>query len=137
MALILTDVNALILHIPKTAGNFLRRVLETLEIPHEHSPGTLGNSHALRQHFPRDFDFVAAFIRHPASWYVSHYRYQVQVGSKVLQWWNNPWHPSRPMAECAATTFGEFIQKVIECQPAYWTRMIELYCGPQLTDGET
>jgi len=135
MALIIDD-RALFLHIPKTGGNFLRRVLEVLKIPHKHDKGTIGHSHALRKHFKRDFEFVAAFVRHPLSWYVSHWRYQVQVGNKALQWWNDKWHPSRPMAECSASSFGGFFQNIIETEPAYWTRMIEQYLGPQLTDGE-
>ncbi len=153
MAVILKN-GALFLHIPKTGGTWVTKVLRDAglvrcSIGHRHgnlehvlAPGWQGPGRRLewfwkralhlRTH-PRPFTFC--FVRHPLDWYESFYRYKSQP---KLDWIPDGerdnfhrWHPNAVLnglgrgEGTAARDFNEFVSAVMDRYPGYVTA---LYC---------
>jgi hypothetical protein len=78
MAILLTETDTLILHIPKTAGMFVEYAVRTLGIQHVIPPAIGGQCprHGTAENYAPAAR-VAAVIRHPARWIESWWRYQV------------------------------------------------------------
>lgn len=129
MALYLTETNALFLHIPKTGGTWVERALERCGIATEHAEPekTATIRHGLLYHFKRTSSFTFTFVRHPLSWYESWWKYQAGLWQTFEP---GVWHPQRVLEDCASDNFSEFIQKCIQHEPAYVSRMYEWYIGP-------
>ena len=102
------------LHIPKTAGMFLRHVFKVCNIVHYE----IGDQHA---HFPYlsslnpkefyDSRLVFTFIRHPLTWYQSRWAFRVKHG----------WRAQHPLDyNCMSNDFHVFLENVIRYKPNGW-----------------
>ncbi len=110
----LATSKSLFLHIPKTAGIFIRHVFKVCKIDHIE----LGDQHS---HFPellryrpeewfRD-RFVFAFVRHPLTWYQSRWAFRVKHG----------WRAQHPLdLNCASNDFHTFVNNMLEYKPDGW-----------------
>ncbi len=155
MAVILKN-GALFLHIPKTGGTWVTRVLREsglirCSIGHRHAnlehvlaPGFQGwgrrlewlykRSLFLRTH-PRPFTFC--FVRHPLDWYESFFRYKSQP---ELNWVRDGeehnfhrWHPNAVLnglglnRQGEGRGFNEFVSAVLDRYPGYVTSLYSHY----------
>lgn len=149
MAVILKD-GSLFLHIPKTGGTWVTRVLREngllrCSIGHRHAnlehllaPGWQGLGRrleylrkrpALRLH-PRPFTFC--FVRHPLSWYESFYLYKSQPS---LNWERDGdeqhfhrWHPNALLNGLGeGRGFNEFVSAVLDRHPGYVSALYSHY----------
>lgn len=150
MALILKN-GALFLHIPKTGGTWVTKVLREAglvrcSIGHRHAnldhllaPGWQGlgrrlewgwkRSLHLRTH-PRPFTFC--FVRHPLDWYESFYLYKSQPS---LNWERDGdtdnfhrWHPNALLNGIGGGIgFNEFVTAVMDRSPGYVSALFNHY----------
>jgi len=150
MAVILKN-GSIFLHIPKTGGTWVTRVLREAglmqcsighrhaNLPHVLAPGFQGvgrrveflykKSRFLRTH-PRPFTFC--FVRHPLSWYESFYLYKTQPS---LNWEQdgeleniNHWHPNAVLNGLGAgRDFSAFVTAVMDKHPGYVTALYSHY----------
>jgi len=106
--------NLLFLHIPKTAGIWIRNLLKDLGL----NTSELGTQHT---HFPELKKFVTAerleelflftFVRHPLSWYQSRWAFRMKHG----------WRTSHPLDfNCMSNDFNDFVDRVLKYQPNGW-----------------
>lgn len=124
MAVILE--NSVILHIPKTAGKYVRTVLDLNEIPyHQTSRNTpcqsMGkelsgdrSSHCI----PRNDDEYKSrkrrlvFVRHPLTWYISYWAFRMRFKDSDKRWMY--WRKDSEFDQrCGDDDFNRFIYKVI------------------------
>ena len=149
MALLLRN-GAVFLHIPKTGGNWVRGVLEKLdliegEIGHKHSDVdrvlfepyfNTGWLVRLKQQYRKQcpiFDppFLFCFVRHPLSWYESWFKYMSQPKRNWRDWPRRKgpldWHPNAPINGTGDKGFNRFVQNVMEYFPGYVTQLYGWY----------
>lgn len=136
MAIILKE-NILYLHIPKTGGNFLTRILHDCGLIKHH----IGDKHAtydliyhgLKHHFNGMLlqDRLCSFcvVRHPLRWYESWFKYQNWRG-----WMNwgysgelNNWHVLSDMNRNKSYEFNEFMRYVNNNNPGFVTQLYGRY----------
>jgi hypothetical protein len=155
MAVILKN-GALFLHIPKTGGTWVTRVLREARllrssIGHRHAnldhllaPGWQGLGRRiewiwkrgllLRTH-PRPFTFC--FVRHPLDWYESYYRYKSQP---AIAWERDGerdnfhrWHPNAVLnglgqgPEGEPREFNDFVSEAMDRFPGYVSALYAHY----------
>lgn len=102
------------LHIPKTAGMFVRAVFDACGIAYEE----LGHQHAhfpqILQGKPKEFfekRFLFTFVRHPLTWYQSRWAFRVKKG----------WITAHPIDfYCASNDFRTFVRNVLAYEPTGW-----------------
>jgi hypothetical protein len=152
MALLLKN-GAVFLHIPKTGGNWVSKVLEELNlvekhIPHKHAdidhffaPPRGGKAiiiHAIHELFSKRTNkpFMFCFVRNPLSWYESWFKYMVQL-SRQWRFWGDErdpynWHPNALLNGSGSSDFNEFVKNVIIKRPGYVSEMYGWYTKPQM-----
>lgn len=131
MSLYLPDHNAAFVHVPKCAGNWVKKILRaTATVQTWATPGDYAVHPRPRfgTNRPR---FVFAFIRHPQSWYESWWRCEMD-----RKWpqrsGGDTWHPQRCLDFARGTSnFNDWIKAVMDDEPAYVTRLYEWYLGPE------
>ncbi|QQE11248.1 hypothetical protein JD969_17390 [Planctomycetota bacterium] len=147
MALLLKN-NAVFLHIPKTGGNWVRKVLEQQklikrEIGHKHCDidrvlydpyltvnpirSTSWVMSGRKPTYPQPYTFC--FVRHPIAWYESWFNYMTKRGWNDWPHRKGPidWHPCAPLNKAANTDFRIFIYNIITQQPGYVTQLYSWY----------
>lgn len=116
-------------HPPKTGSQWCKLALRAVRAKVE--PITIGPDvtvdHATPWHGLTKKP-IGVTIRHPLSWYESHWRYQMQ--KKWRKWEQGKWHPLRAIESCEADTFGVFMANILVQQPGFYSRMLEWYVGP-------
>lgn len=151
MALILKN-NYVYLHIPKTGGNWLTKILYRLELVR----GAVSHKHA-------DLSFLESFrstrapnkyikelwlrwryiakpitplcvVRHPLTWYQSWYRYQ--TGRSWPSWPHGPdrsnWHICQELNHLCVNpprTYQEYLERILRYSPGFCTRLYGRYTG--------
>jgi hypothetical protein len=133
MSLYLPSLHTVFVHVPKTAGTWVKAAVVASDIPWEHarSPG----SHNL----PGAHDHPGArkfcFVRHPISWVESAWRglhtsWPQQRAVAPLHA-EQAWSPIHYLTYFAgASNFVEFIDTLLKEQPGFVSRMFEWYVGP-------
>jgi len=107
--------NAIYLHIPKTAGTWVRNVLEPVKVKWiEH--GIL---------FEPQTKPVFAFVRNPWDWHVSFYHFS-QQGSEYFQHINNRPHPIAQTLP-KGHTFADFINFVCNPTAEYKRKLLSIH----------
>ncbi len=150
MAVILRN-GALFLHIPKTGGTWVTKVLRECglvrsSIGHRHAnldhllaPGWQGLGRKLEWAWKRPFllrvhprPFTFCFVRHPLDWYESFYLYKNQP---ALDWERDGerdnfhrWHPNAVLNDLGkGRDFNEFVGAVMDRYPGYVTALFSHY----------
>jgi len=94
-------------HIPKTGGNYIRKVMLAISTYKGLSLVERGHAHCgpLRILPYHDFERSFCVVREPIEWYKSFYRYRVQNG----------WKDDHPVdIYCKADSFDEFICNILK-----------------------
>lgn len=148
MALLLKS-GAVFIHVPKTGGGWVHTALHEQGLLHRdarvafnHSPPGHVNE-VMRwtpgrylRHWPmRPLVTPGAlrrapkfcFVRDPLKWYESWWKF---MAGRWKAWEPGRWHPQREIDGCGDDDFGGFVEKVLEAQPGYVSRMYAMY-----TDG--
>lgn len=113
--------NAVYLHVPKTAGIWMREVLKPVAIEER--------AHAIPdREILKKYKHIFGFVRNPWSWYVSLYSY-ITKGSNI----HNPTFPVDPLfvAFGHTPTFEEFVTTLVEPPNIYKKK---LYVLAQMSD---
>jgi hypothetical protein len=156
MALVLKN-KAVFLHIPKTGGNWVRKVLEELdlidrEVAHKHADidhyfapfyqnkksKTVITKYIFREVFSPFIKkpFMFCFVRNPLSWYESWFRYASQPRIKGLRFGRKKdiigWHPNAMLNGLVTSDFNQFIRNIIDSRPGYVTELYGWYTRPQM-----
>ncbi len=152
---VLLKTDAVFLHIPKTGGMWVRKVLEDLDLVQcrfsskhadmervlhcaKHYPGrylqAVAKAGPLWQHRVRRA-FKFCFIRHPLAWYESYWAYM--CGRGWNQWGKNSlglsrWHPTAELDDLGAPDFDRFVRNVMDKSPGYVSRMYGWYATPEI-----
>ncbi len=153
MALLL-KCGAIFLHIPKTGGSWVERMLYEQDlvekqIGHKHAtverviyPHTFREAvHFLLSALPRrlahhgNFDpppFMFSFVRNPLSWYESWWKFNMKQGWPT---WGDPrdpnhWHPNADLADLEPSDFNTYMKQIIHTHPGYVTTLYHAYTGP-------
>lgn len=111
----------LFLHIPKTAGVWIRQAFKALnihhyEIGHWHSHFPYNSTTTrLYEYKPIEFykdKFIFTFVRHPLSWYQSRWAFRMKQG------WRASHHPLD--FHCASNDFCRFVENALAYRPSGW-----------------
>jgi hypothetical protein len=161
MALLLKN-NVVFLHIPKTGGSWVTKVLKEndlvlTEFSHPHadlervnnfSGHYIGHYLKLSVKFKCNFENLVndslkfCFVRDPISWYESVWRYYSDHNWKKFTREKNPsrfglkydlWHPWSPLEELNHDTFENFINDLIKLYPGYLTHLYNSYVDKRYT----
>ena len=137
------------LHIPKTGGSFVSRVLKDTglfvrsingpdhnDIDRVFAPVTTWKRDILRYYFkwciggyPGKNPYMFTFVRHPLSWYESWFKHC----SKHQHWHHGDereWHPVRRLNGLGNPDFNNFVRGVAQKWPGFVTEMFSQYTGP-------
>lgn len=137
MALYLINQNAVFLHVPKTAGVYIKELLARLvkckAIGHMHD--TLGTVKGYRSDlWNTKPPFVFAFVRYPVSWYRSYFSFREgestaawRLSSGVWKSWGEG-HVLENIDSCADSNINEFIFNCAERYPGFLFGLYKQYC---------
>ena len=149
MARFLSSSRALFQHIPRTGGTWVEQAIDYLGIHRSRwickQPRRLPRKHALLRHYyPNEaakVNYVFTFVRHPVSYYESNWRWLngFRKNKRSIQRIANPkrsgqqwdWHPQRIPAKHFHPDFNVWMQRILDNEPAWCTRLFEWYCGPE------
>jgi hypothetical protein len=156
MALLLKN-GAAFLHIPKTGGMWIRKVLQELDLVagplgHGHSDferaywhaklhrdikvlryiarDWIGSCRAQKKMAPGAFKFC--FVREPLAWYESWWRFMMSIDWRILGDEADPhaWHPNAMLNGLGSPDFNEFMHNLNRKRPGYVTEMYGWYVRP-------
>ena len=137
MAIALKNDRAVFLHIPKTGGNWVRKTLEQLRIYQRslrvcHKHASLDRvTAALNKRRNKPLPFLFCFVRHPASWYESWFKYMTQPARNWKHWgkdrYGKSWHPCAPLDGLGATEFNQFVDNCLSQAPGFVSRLYRHY----------
>lgn len=140
MALLLRG-NALFLHIPKTGGIWVTKVLEEMGLVER----SIGHKHADIDHIllskeyaalAKNKPFMFCFVRHPLSWYESWFKYMSQPSRQWRDWGNETdiknWHPNSMLNGLGAPQFNQFVNNAAQKRPGYATELFGWYTKPPI-----
>jgi len=145
--------NAIFLHVPKTGGSWVRRILldtglfiRSIGRPHADvdrvfGPVTTKKREILRYYFkccigasPGEKPFLFCFVRHPLSWYESWFKFMgtAEKNWKLLGDENDisKWHPQSCLNGLDSRDFNTFVRNVVKKRPGYVTEMFSRYTCP-------
>ncbi len=128
------------IHIPKTGGTFVKRVLNTLDLTKEHV--NLSSSHCttriMKEHFQwgENYPFIFCFVRHPITWYESYYAFMYQKRLKPLKQfvYKQKNYPLLILEDFLVNCFSEgvlsfdkFLRFIINNRPGFVTELYSCY----------
>jgi hypothetical protein len=78
-------------------------------------------------------DYIAAFVRHPKSYYESVWKFIASRGNAkrlyLIRHWR--WHPHRVAARLYEPDFNDWVARMLDERPCWVTRLYEQYVGPE------
>lgn len=141
------------LHIPKTGGTWVYRVLEANKLIKQKGIG--GHVHATYdmvafdksprwslRHLKRKLvrttnqkTFRFCFVRHPLKWYESWWKYMCGIGWND---WGDPadpegWHPNIALNGLGSEDFNQFVRNVAQARPGYVSELYFSYVKPGIS----
>lgn len=99
-------------HVPKCGGNYIRTVIKEIS----NNVRDVQGYHSTPLDRPRrrhKFENSFCVVRHPLEWYKSFFRYRIQTKWRL----HKRYGPHPVDIHCFASTFEEFIQKVLVYHP--------------------
>ncbi|WP_295888249.1 hypothetical protein [uncultured Thiohalocapsa sp.] len=151
---------AVFLHIPKTGGNWVTKILEELNlierhIAHKHADIDhlfyalyeipVGRKAIARQALRELISpsrectsrpFMFCFTRNPLTWYESWFKYMAQPRRNWRSWGREggaaKWHPNMMLNGLGSDDFNQFIRNVVAKRPGYVTEMYGWYAKPEV-----
>ena len=150
MALYLPKSKALMILIPKTGCIWRYKALEKLDIeyvrwddickrtwsPHYTASHYMCTCNEKFQSEHKDcfkgeqIDFIATFVRHPVAWYESiwkYYQYRTRKEPRRMKWDVRKVGKNNIKDQI---TFDDWVDTMLTNHPLWYTRAIDLYCGP-------
>ncbi|WP_299293974.1 hypothetical protein [uncultured Tateyamaria sp.] len=121
MAVYFPNTNSLLLLPPKAGSVWLRAVLVESKVFHVILGPEELRGHGRLALYGREFSAIGAFVRHPISWYHSYWRYRSKNST-----WDERWIID---ADCASSSFEEFLQLVCSEHPGYLTNLFSEFTG--------
>jgi hypothetical protein len=99
----------------------------------------LPHGHCLLGHYPRlkrvGIKYILTFVRHPIAYYESVWKWLTNNIAprnnrfrRMLRYWR--WHPFKSAAFYYSDDFNIWVQRMIDSDPMWYTRMVENYVGP-------
>jgi len=146
MSVFLTEKQALFLHVPRTGGRWVKRALLNSKIEIDLSWQWKASdfyripSHALLGHYRADcfarVSYVFAFVRHPVKLYSSFWRIGKSAISRheehtAKSYFANKMRRSIEALSRWKPNFDEWLDEMLEEEPAWATRMFERFVGPE------
>lgn len=149
MAIILKN-NEIFLHIPKTGGSWVSKVLKMQSLTkayigcHKHFDWAriesliIPKSKLLRYIFfeifkIKEFHPSFCFVRHPLTWYESWWKYNNQ---SYVNWksFTKPhvWHPCHVLNSCKSTDFNHFVSNVLKKRPGFVSELYSSYAHSEI-----
>ncbi len=137
MARYLVDTKAVFLHIPRTGGTWIRDALGVLGVhagPYSLTEQNLPKNHCYLGHYFRapyskkDTNFIIAIVRHPIAYYESVWKWITYSRGRMRGRWS--WHPYMTASRLYSTDFNVWVEIMLREEPAWYTRMVELFVGP-------
>ena len=138
----LPDYEALFLHVPRTGGVFVEKALPALGIRTSRwtrevqKPGTAKKHGSLLHLLPKylaKVKFSFCFVRHPLSYYESVWRWLASTNEerrgRIVRKWK--WHPFSAPVRLWEPVFSDWLEKMLDEEPAWVTRLFEMYTGPE------
>lgn len=115
-------------HLPKTGGSFLRKVLTTFhqDAQDYKAKGWHRKLDVVKEEFEHEFSF--SIVRHPITWYESAWKHTKAVKTAGIGWGNEN-HPLSDLEPLYDPDFSKFIDNVIEKVPGYYSKALEDYIG--------
>lgn len=155
----LLKCDAVFLHVPKTGGMYVRRLLQAMDmIRFDFSRDHSDMQHTLHtsQYFPGNFYlrslqlgtnldshvrkcYKFCVVRNPIDWYVSYWRYMTDLNWKSMAptkkrtrfgFRYDQWHPLVPLEAFANGDFNQFVAGVTEAYPGFLSNMYAAYADP-------
>ena len=142
----LPNAAALFIHIPRTGGTWVENAIEEMGIEwlrgRKMEATGLPQKHQLVGHLDlgkRRVDRLFTFVRHPITYYESVWKFFKDAARReaqglrginyLLKKW--PWHPHRTAALNFDHDFNEWVLRMVEKEPLWYTRLIEQFVGPE------
>jgi len=132
---------AMFSHIPRTGGTWVEKALLDLRVPLSfHCVGIKKgypkkhSAFAQYTYRPGSMRMMFSFVRHPIAYYESVWKWlrrYVEGKTRRKEW---KWHPFKSVSSFPLSDFNVWMCHVLEDEPLWYTRLIELYVGPN--DGE-
>jgi hypothetical protein len=111
--------NAVFLHVPKTGGTWVKAAVANAGIEFDEYIVD-GDIHGDLSYCPYKDRFIFAFVREPLSLYQAYWRFKIMVG----------WDSRNPFdMSTQAPAFESWVEKVLQLEPAWCSRMFEDYVG--------
>jgi len=135
VAIFLPQSKSVFYEIPKTGTSFVRNFLLTQKIKFEEM-FPIRNS--CQRHSPwycydlTGVDHTFASIRYPMNWYVSYWRFHrptEDIGFEPTRFYIH--RPLHLQGKVLGKDFNEWMQMVMDTEPAFYTRMVEQFLGPE------
>jgi len=129
-----------ILLIPKCGATWLIQTVKAMGIGQavqgQARHGGVCKHHGLPEHYgPCRGVKLAAFVRHPESWYRSwwayNWRMRRRIGKRGDLATSDDWHPGRSIVKHMQSNFKHTMVQLMRHEPAIVTRRYEWYCGPE------
>jgi hypothetical protein len=141
---------SIFLHVPKTGGSWVTRVLESQglikrKIGGKHddldrvlrlTQSRLPLPRPLRRREP-ETPFTFCFVRHPLAWYESWFTYMSAPKQAWRDWgartsgFTRDQHPVAVLNGCGADDFNRFVEKAIARRPGYVGELYGWYARPE------
>lgn len=145
MARFLPDCGLLFQHIPRTGGTFVERVIDGMGVEanrwiSKQNSRQCPKKHSLLSHYHRDelakVRRIAVFVRHPVDYYATTWQYihssRLSSRRRLAHLWTRwRWHPFRQAGLLYKPDFCEWCEAVLEQEPAWATRLMAWYVGPE------
>jgi len=145
MSWYLPERRALLLHVPRTGGTWVKEALHVMGVPLEKwgkvCPLYRPRKHTILPHYHPTLltkvDYIFAFVRYPVAYYVSVWRFTcraVKIHPEKMQ--RDVFEQGDPAAINEAIRrwkpdFREWLLEMLEEEPGWATRWFERYVGPE------
>jgi len=137
--ILLKKHGVLVQHIPRTGGTWIRDAIDACGISYckclAACPQHIAIKHGLATHIRKTSKYphsiIAAFVRHPVAYYESVWKWMTDANmQKTRHRLLHGWHPHGTAVKLYRADFNEWVDVMLDEKSAWYTRLVELYVGP-------